>query len=139
MTEAEFSGALAHPELIHPRKRVGMRLLELMPASEIGERAVRGVASAIAGGRRAAIGELEPEEGEVEALQLGSDLRQREAALLDMEEQVATAAQAVEVLTARDTGEVGILGAGADCGAAGPAPGRRGSARRTRAARAAGR
>src|SRR6516162_10253901 len=87
---------LQHPELIHLSERVRTTRFECMPIVERVERPIRGKSRAI-GGCRAGVPEFEAEKGQSELGQDRCDLRQREAMLLDVEDEVAKSARAVEI------------------------------------------
>src|SRR6185436_6765437 len=89
----------SNPELVHAREGLGIFDLEAVPASQVGG---VGEARAVARKRLAAIRELEAEETQAEARDHRLDLRQAEAHLVHVEQQVAATAHAVEVLVARD-------------------------------------
>ena len=98
------SRPLAHPELIHQHERIGPVRLEPVPVVEIGQRRIVGETRPVAR-RRIGVRPFEADEFELELREQLRDPRQREALLLDVEDEVAAAAQAVEILAPRDPRE----------------------------------
>src|SRR5436190_11149366 len=102
------SPPFARPELIHQHEGIGPVRLEPVPTVEIGERRIVGEARPVAC-RRIRVRPFEAHEIELELRQHGSDPRQREALLLDVEHEVAAAAHAVKILALRDPREERVV------------------------------
>ena len=89
-----------------------------MPVGQIGQRAVLGKASPITR-RGIGVRPFEADELQIELANEPGDLRQGEALLLDMEDEIAAGAQAVEILAAGHPHEERIVRSCQDGGAAG--------------------
>src|SRR5688572_26883687 len=96
------SRTLRSPKLVHARKGVRKLLLKPVPVRQRVVAEPRAVAR-----ERLAVRQLEAQETKVQAGQHRLDLRQREAMLLHVEQEIAAAAHTVEVLVAREILEFG--------------------------------
>src|ERR1051326_1767486 len=104
---------LLHPELVHAAEGCGVLGLELVPGIEIGHAAVVGKACAVTQRDRAI--DLETKQAKPVGGEKRSDLRQRQAMLLNMEQQIATSARRIEIGRTGERGKRRTLTGGKDC------------------------
>src|SRR5262245_56418373 len=97
---------LLHPELVHPGKGGGVLVLEGIPARQVGHSPVLWESRHIP--PLYGLIEIEPDEGEAVLRDEVGDLRNREAVLLHVEQQVAAAAYAEKVSRRGDRLELAV-------------------------------
>src|SRR5580692_3763988 len=86
---------LLNPELVHPQEGSRILALEDMPKAEVGHRTVAGEPDPVL--QLGATAELETEKRQIVLCEKSADVRQREAMLLNMKHQIATAADGEEI------------------------------------------